>query len=143
MATIRHQVGIAADIEKIHDALATSQGVSGWWTKTTGEYATGGTIEFDFVIMKMPMQVITLDADKVVWQVLEGDEQWRDTQIVFTLEQRDAQVMVNFQHTGWREVTELFDHCSTKWAIFLLSLKEYVETGTGRPVPDDIQINHY
>jgi len=143
MATIRHQVGIAADFEKIHDAIATLQGVSGWWTKTSGDYSVGGSIEFDFGVMQMPMKVLSLEQDKIVWQVISGDEQWRDTQISFELEQREGQVMVNFKHSDWREETEMFDHCSTKWAIFMLSLKQYVETGTGRPVPDDIEINHY
>jgi hypothetical protein len=31
-------------------------------------------------------------------------------------------------------------HCSTKWATFLLSLKDYVEQGEGRPEPRDTKI---
>ncbi len=27
-----------------------------------------------------------------------------------------------------------------KWATFLLSLKDYVETGRGRPFPNDLKI---
>ena len=33
-------------------------------------------------------------------------------------------------------------HCCTKWAVFLLSLKEAIEKGEGRPYPDDIHIDH-
>ena len=33
-------------------------------------------------------------------------------------------------------------HCSCKWAVFLLSLKDALETGKGRPFPDDIHIDH-
>ena len=36
---------------------------------------------------------------------------------------------------GWREPVEFMHHCSTKWATFLLSLKQLVETGTGAPDP--------
>jgi hypothetical protein len=32
-------------------------------------------------------------------------------------------------------------HCSTKWAVFLLSLKALLETGAGSPFPHDTQIN--
>jgi hypothetical protein len=34
-------------------------------------------------------------------------------------------------------------HCSTKWAIFLMSLKSLVETGQGSPSPDDTQIGDW
>jgi hypothetical protein len=34
-------------------------------------------------------------------------------------------------------------HCSTKWATFLMSLKAFVETGTGAPHPHDVQISNW
>jgi hypothetical protein len=34
-------------------------------------------------------------------------------------------------------------HCSTKWATYLLSLKQLVETGTGAPDPIDVQISDW
>lgn len=33
-------------------------------------------------------------------------------------------------------------HCSTKWAMFLMSLKSLVETGKGAPYPEDVQISN-
>jgi len=30
-----------------------------------------------------------------------------------------------------------------KWATFLLSLREYVETGTGKPSPHDLKIDNW
>ena len=38
---------------------------------------------------------------------------------------------------------EFMYHCSTKWATFLLSLKQLIETGTGAPDPDDVQISDW
>jgi hypothetical protein len=35
-----------------------------------------------------------------------------------------------------------FTHCSAKWAVFLLSLKEILETGQGKASPNDILIDH-
>ena len=32
-------------------------------------------------------------------------------------------------------------HCSTKWAIFLMSLEDLVKTGT--PAPDDVRISDW
>lgn len=32
-------------------------------------------------------------------------------------------------------------HCSTKWAVYLMSLKALVETGKGNPNPHDPHIS--
>jgi hypothetical protein len=31
-------------------------------------------------------------------------------------------------------------HCSTKWATFLLSLRDLIEKAEGRPLPHDVKI---
>jgi uncharacterized protein YndB with AHSA1/START domain len=48
-----------------------------------------------------------------------------------------------FGHVNWREAVEFTAHCSTKWATFLLSLRDLVEAGKGRPAPNDIQIGNW
>jgi hypothetical protein len=32
-------------------------------------------------------------------------------------------------------------HCSTKWAVFLLSLKALLETGKGAPWPTEVKLD--
>ncbi len=49
----------------------------------------------------------------------------------------------DFGHRNWREVVEATYHCSMKWATFLLSLREYVETGEGKPSPHDLKIDNW
>jgi uncharacterized protein YndB with AHSA1/START domain len=47
MVDIIHRVGIKAQPAKVYAALATVEGVAGWWTKdTTGESKVGGTMTF-------------------------------------------------------------------------------------------------
>lgn len=48
---------------------------------------------------------------------------------------------VLFTHAGWREPVEFMHHCSTKWAVFLLSLKNWIERAEGRPHPYDVKIH--
>ncbi len=50
--------------------------------------------------------------------------------------------MVDFRHGPLGEITPFSAFCSTKWAVFLLSLKDLLETGRGRPWPDDVPITH-
>jgi hypothetical protein len=48
-----------------------------------------------------------------------------------------------FGHRNWREPIEFTAHCSMKWAVFLLSLRDFVETGKGRPSPNDLKIDNW
>ena len=47
--------------------------------------------------------------------------------------------MVRFSHRRWMKESDFMRSCSLKWATFLLSLKSFVERGTGAPSPDDIE----
>ena len=62
---------------------------------------------------------------------------WADTQIEFKIFRDHGQSFLHFRHSNWCEDAKTFPHCSMGWAIFLLSLKEFVETGKGRPYPYD------
>ena len=151
MIDIIHRVGIKAPVSKVYAALSTIEGVAGWWTTaTTGVSKPGETIGFEFFTLSgeriggMTMQVARLDPDKQVqWRCTAGPEEWIGTDIDFKLEQQDNYTIVRFGHRNWREAVEFTEHCSMKWAIFLLSLKELVETGKGRPSPNDIKIDNW
>ena len=93
---------------------------------------------------KMVMEVHELNAQKDVrWRCIEGPAEWIGTDITFQLAQQDNQTIVLFGHRNWREAVEFTAHCSMKWATFLLSLREYVETGTGKPSPHDLKIDNW
>ena len=48
MADIRHRVDIAAPRERVYQALATREGLSGWWTRDVwGEAEPGGELPED------------------------------------------------------------------------------------------------
>ena len=143
MATIYHQAGIKASLHDVYKAIASTQGVTGWWTNTSGDPEAGGELEFSFDGHIVKVKVTANNEDKYVEWTVRGDAgEWLDTRICFDLEQLENQVMVNFQHTDWKAETPFLAHCSTKWGVFMLSLKDYLETGTGKPFPHDIHINH-
>ncbi|WP_405275186.1 SRPBCC family protein [Gaopeijia maritima] len=58
------------------------------------------------------------------------------------LEEGDMTILV-FGHRGWREQVEFTAHCSMKWATFLLSLRDFLESGRGRPAPADLKIDNW
>lgn len=151
MADIIHRVGIKAPIAKVYAALSTIEGLAGWWTKdTTGTSKVGGTIKFTFrtlagqEIGAMDMEVKALDANKQVrWRCAAGPAEWIGTDLTFDLTQDGDYTIVIFGHRNWKEWVEFMGHCSMKWAVFLLSLKELVETRKGKPSPNDIKIDNW
>ena len=143
MADIYHQVGVKADTTDVYRALTTLNGLSNWWTHTTGGNSEGDILSFHFGEHTVEMTIIQLVPDsKVRWKCTVDSGEWKNTYVTFELVQTPEQVFINFAHTGWAAQTELCTHCNTKWAVFLLSLKDYLERGKGKPFPHDIHINH-
>ena len=67
-------------------------------------------------------------------------EAWVGTEILFRLQVEGKQKLVLFTHPNWQNSTDFLAHCSTKWAVFLISLKDAVEESQGRPFPNGAQI---
>lgn len=142
MASIHHQIGVKVSKQEAYQAITTIEGLSGWWTMTTGGTAEGDTLHFHFGEHIVEMKIERLDTDDVVWRCIAEDGEWKDTHINFQLIESEDQLFINFSHTDWAEQTDFCGHCSMKWAVFMLSLKDLLEKGEGHPFPDDIHINH-
>jgi uncharacterized protein YndB with AHSA1/START domain len=146
MPDILHKVGIkSSSLNDVYNALTTVEGLSAWWTTNThGEGKVGDVLRFRFGAGGFDMKVLELQpARRVLWQVVDGPAEWIDTKVSFDLKQEDNWTIVLFKHEGWKEPVEFMHHCSTKWAVFLLSLKSLLETGKGAPHPDDIKIDSW
>ncbi len=138
MFDILHRVGIDAKPDKVFNALATIEGVRGWWFSTaTGSAGNGGLFSFGFC----NMQVIATEPDKLVhWRCTRGPDEWLNTEVTFRLEWKEGQTYVMFKHANWKDPIEFMHHCSTKWATFLLSLRDLLEKSDGHPIPHDLKI---
>jgi uncharacterized protein YndB with AHSA1/START domain len=145
MPDILHRIATkATTADDVLPALTTIDGLASWWTTDTeGDASVDGIIKFRFVPGGFDMKVVEIKPDRVRWEVAEGPEEWMGTTITFDLKQDGEHTVVLFAHEGWREPVEFMNHCSTKWASYLLSLKDYVETGKGAPSPDDVQISNW
>lgn len=139
MPDILHRVGIKTTPEKVFEALSTVEGLAHWWIRdTAGDAKQGGTILFGFSDMK----VVELKPNKLVkWKCVRGPKEWVDTDLTFQLVPKDDQTFVLFAHANWKEPVEFMHHCSTKWATFLLSLKDWLERAEGCPAPYDVKIH--
>lgn len=150
MADIIHRVGIKAPIAKVYEAVSTAKGIAGWWTTdTTGTSEVGGQmVRFctpdGKEIGAMAMDVTPVEPNKKVeWRFTAGPDEWIGTDVVFDMYQEGEYTIVLFAHKNWRQAGEFMAHCSMKWATFMLSLRELVETGKGKPSPVDMKIDNW
>ena len=151
MVDIIHRIGIKSPPIQVYQALSSLDGLAHWWTEEVqGNDQIGGKIEFNFrsptgtLKGNAVMEVQAPDAqNEVRWRCVDGPAEWVGTDITFQLLEQEGETIVYFGHRNWREAVEFTSHCSMKWATFLLSLREYVETGKGKPSPHDLKIDNW
>jgi uncharacterized protein YndB with AHSA1/START domain len=146
MVDIRHRIGVDAPPERVHDALATLDGVTSWWTTDAeGDAGVGGKMVLSFgrPDRYLELEVLEVAPDRVVWRCLHGPDEWLDTTFTFELSHADGETVILFTHGGWREPVPFLAHCSTKWAYFLLGLKSLLAGGQGTPYPGDLHISRW
>lgn len=141
MADILLQIHIDAPPAKVLAALDKVDGLAQWWTRTTtGDASPGGVIDFRFGSHLTQVRVDQANEAQVHWTVLASNPDWVGTRLTFDLEPAEGRTLLRFGHRDWAEAGSFYGHCSMKWATFLLSLRSLVETGQGKPFPDDLAI---
>ena len=144
MAEIKHRIGIKGSAAEVYQKLVTDEGLSQWWTKDTqGAGGVGSIIRFRFGGGGPDFEVVEQVPDQRVRWRHHGEmpNDWMGSEILFELHEDDKQTIVNFAHYNWRQSDEFLAHCSTKWGVFMMSLKSCIESGQGQPYPDDIHID--
>ncbi len=146
MTTIRHRVGIAASVEDVFAATHQPDHLDKWWACNAIPSARpDADIQLDFKGYDSHHWRITdrVENRSVTLTHVAGEPVWSGSTLRFDLEPAPQQIFVTLTHTTGPDCppeAELF--FTTKWPTFLVSLKAYLETGTGMPNPNDIKIQH-
>ena len=79
MPDILHRISIDTPPQRVHDLIASTEGVARWWTGRPlhGEHAVGSSFSVYFGDAEKPaavMQVLTDTPDHVVWRVTDGPD---------------------------------------------------------------------
>ena len=141
MHSILLKIKIETSSEALYNALSTQEGLSGWWTRAE---QVASNVHFFFGPdggHRVTMRVISsLQDQEIRWRCTEGP--WIEKgEFVFSIKDTDGGVYLDFAHHGWPETDDFYKHCNAKWGFFLVvSLKNYLETGTGLPHPSDPSI---
>ena len=141
MPDILHRISIDAEQQRVHDLIASTDGIARWWTgrPVAGEHAAGSSFSVYFGDADKPAAVMRVLADspeQVEWRVTEGPSDWIDTRVTFTLRPRtNGGTTLLFTHSGWQQASEFMGGCSTNWGAYLTSLKTGAESGAFAAYP--------
>jgi hypothetical protein len=127
------------------EAFAAINNVRGWWseeieggTEKLGDEFTFHIPEVHFCRMKLTE---VIPGKRVVWHVLDAcihftknKTEWKDTEIVFAISEKDGRTEVRFTHLGLIPAFECFDLCSDGWSSYITgSLRNLITAGKGDP----------
>jgi uncharacterized protein YndB with AHSA1/START domain len=137
-------VTVRAPRERVFDAVATVDGLRGWWTSdVTGSPSPGDELRFGFdeVDEWIAMRVDRAERPGVVeWTCVgqrhgpEHDAEWVGTRVIFTLVGRGPdECELSLRHAGLTPELVCYDQCANGWDHFIESLAAYAERGEGSP----------
>ena len=141
---IWHELFFNVSPQKLYEAITDPQKLAQWWTADVrGMSRPGKSLEFWFGGLSQEMIVSDLKPGKLVrWAATEkGLSDWAGTILEFKIFHREDLTYLHLRHFNWREDAEMYAQCNTDWAFYLLSLREFVDKGKGRPFPNDILNN--
>ncbi|MGV7222663.1 MAG: hypothetical protein ACQ9MH_14185 [Nitrospinales bacterium] len=144
MAKVNHQVGIVGDINKIFRAMHEPAGLDGWWaTKTDGNAEIGEILDLHFSdVVTLSFKIVALQENALVHlHCVSGPGPWQGGYLTFSCRQDDDQVWVGLLHENDSASDDDFLYFNTKWPCYLLSLRDLIESGKGRPYPNDVKIH--
>ena len=140
---ITHNLQIGASPATVYNAVATQNGIKGWWSKdcSVGESeGLNSNLKFDKqgTIVEMGFQTLTLTPNKrVVWECTENaNPAWIGTQIVTEITESAEGSQVVFSHAGFEEKwkgQDPFEMTKQGWEHFVDSLVSFCEKGVGEP----------
>ncbi|MBS0272856.1 MAG: SRPBCC domain-containing protein [Proteobacteria bacterium] len=142
MADILHRLRIQAPSELVFAAISTAEGIRQWWTRDAEmDGRIGGVGAFGFYNRRLQPKVritaMTPPA-RLEWEVVNGA--WPGKTVVFDLKPDAAGTILFFAHRDFPEADGAYASANTRWGFYLVSLKNYLETGKGAPNPDDLNL---
>lgn len=146
MNEIRHRVGIKATLQSVYEAVYRPSQLTGWWAASaSGSGELGTQIELSFPgYPDHVWEIVELSAgERVRMKFVLGPEPWRGSELPFDFDDAGSQVFVTLTHTTAPTTPkDAVQYFWTKWPMFLVSLKLFLETGNGMPYPNDLKIQH-
>jgi uncharacterized protein YndB with AHSA1/START domain len=137
-ADYQKAIRVTAAPGALFDALTSVSGLAAWWAPATGSGGAGGELKF---FMNSP-EPLVIHVDQAVrptsvrWTVTDCSflPDWAGTRPAFTITPAEGGASeLHFRHNGLTPQLDCIEMCTRGWDHFLMSLRDYVETGQGSP----------
>ena len=145
MAEVRHRVGIQGSLAAVYAALIEPVHLQNWWaTSAAGTPKVGAALDLVFgELVTLSFVVRNLKSSALVeLDCSSGPAPWIDSCLRFKLDNPKDQIFLTLIHKHEDAEQDSFLYFNTKWPLYMLSLRDYIETGSGRPYPNDVKIYH-
>lgn len=139
MPEIVNEFTVDAPLERVWEAVSTTEGLKSWWTDDSfSEAVLGGKAEFGFKNRDIvfTMETTLFDVNEFQeWRCLNGPDKWIGTNVSFELEpQEDGRIRIRFEHRNLREEDKHYTETKETWDKCLDHLKGFVEGKNPGPV---------
>jgi uncharacterized protein YndB with AHSA1/START domain len=126
------------------EAFAAITNPRGWWSEQIdgGTEQVGDEFSYSYGTVHRCTMKLTevVPGKKVVWHVLENyfgqneDPEWKNTDIVFEISEKDGETEVRFTHVGLVPEFACYNDCSQGWGAYAgASLQNLITKGEGSP----------
>jgi hypothetical protein len=144
MSNPDYTIAITVD-QTAKEAFDAINNVRGWWSEeiegSTDKLGDEFTYRHKNIHSCKIKLVEVIPNNKVVWLVLdnyfkftEDKTEWKDTEIVFDVSEKDGKTEIRFTHLGMVPESECFNVCSNAFGSYVNgSLRSLIATGKGHP----------
>ncbi len=131
MADMLHEISINAPPEPVYEAIATQEGLRGWWTlDSVAADQPGDVAEFGFddgaMLLRMRIDEL-VPGKRAKWTCLGDASEWRGTELLWDIQASEGGSVLRLRHANWRRTSGWFAVCNTTWGALLYRLRDYVE----------------
>ncbi len=136
MKKIIHIMQIDTNPKDVFLALTLPDKLASWWTTEVETDMEEAVLDFRFHNDFNPdMKVLRQEPNREVhWQCVGGHDEWHESTITFGLEGENGMTQLTFVQNYPEEVSEeAYGRYNFSWGYYLDSLRQYCETGRGKP----------
>jgi len=137
------ELWVTTDSELAFNAITIE--IDKWWTTLSSKAQNVGdklTVRFGDTTYKVMKVTKAIPDQAIAWEVVEANidhedltktDEWVGTKIKWEIEQSTSGCKISFLHDGLIPTFECYQVCERGWDYFLESLKDFLNTGKGRP----------
>jgi uncharacterized protein YndB with AHSA1/START domain len=131
LSDIRHTVVFDAPIQKVWEAVSTSEGIAAWWMPNDFQPKIGHEFTLQTPFGPSPCKVLELDPPNRL--TFAWDEfGWR---VSFELKELEGKTQFTLIHSGWGEPEEIVPKASEKHSV----IRDRMDNGWEKLVNDNLR----